>query len=180
MDWVSIDDINRRIVKKKRFRFSCKSESKRSVRVHLPLNTSHLEPLIRENFSFEFDQGNIVKYFFLSDSWTTGRVWEFGGLWNELAWNRKPDLQQQSLYIQENGENLWLYQVEEAVLMVEVLPKSADPSTIGQVVLKRLLSAEQVVERLCQEAVFHPPHFNIEEAIPQSPSVPAFVQDEPD
>lgn len=98
-----------------------------------------------------------MKYFFLSDSWTTGRVWEFGGLWNELAWNRKPHLQRQSLYIQEHGENLWLYQAEDAILMVEVLPKSVDNSTIGQVVLKRLLSAEQVVDKLCSEAVFHPP-----------------------
>ncbi len=113
-----------------------------------------------------------MKYFFLSDSWTTGRVWEFGGLWNELAWNRKPYLQQQPLYIQENSENLWLYQVEEAVLMVEVLPKVTDHSTIGQVVLKRLLSAEQVVERLCKEAVFHPPNFKIEDKIEAAPPQP--------
>ncbi len=95
--------------------------------------------------------GDAVKYFFLSDSWTTGRVWEFGGLWNETAWHRLPYLQQQSLGIQENGETLWLYQVEEAVLMVEVVPKAVAHSIIGQVVLKRLLSAEQVIERLCQE-----------------------------
>lgn len=97
-----------------------------------------------------------MKYFFLSENWTTGRVWEFGGLWNELAWNRKPHLQRQTLYIQENGENLWLYQVEDAVLMVEVMPQSVEKSAIGQVVLKRLLTPEQVIERLCQEAVFHP------------------------
>ncbi|MEM6597898.1 MAG: hypothetical protein AAF810_19515 [Cyanobacteria bacterium P01_D01_bin.36] len=106
-----------------------------------------------------------MKYFFLSDSWTTGRVWEFGGLWNENAWKRQPYLQRQSLYIRENGESLWLYKTEEAVLMVEVmpepvldpLPQSVPEPTIGQVVLKRLLTAEQVVERLCQEDVFHPP-----------------------
>ena len=41
--------------------------------------------------------------------------------------------------------------------MIEVMPKSvADVPTIGQVVLKRLLSAEQVVSRLCKEPVFHP------------------------
>ncbi len=119
-----------------------------------------------------------MKYFFLSDSWTTGRVWEFGGLWNELAWKRKPNLQQQSLYIQENGENLWLYQVEEAVLMVEVLPKSTDRSPIGQVVLKRLLSADQVVERLCKEAVFHPPNFSVEAALPQNTATPALAPDQ--
>lgn len=97
-----------------------------------------------------------MKYFFLSDSWTTGRVWEFGGLWNERAWHRAPQIQKQPLYIQEQGENLWLYQTEEAVLMVEVMPKAITQPTIGQVVLKRLLSAEQVVERLCTETVFHP------------------------
>jgi len=97
-----------------------------------------------------------MKYFFLSDSWTTGRVWEFGGLWNERAWKRPPYLQKQPLYIQENDENLWLYQTEEPVLMVEVMPKATAQPTIGQVVLKRLLSAEQVVEKLCKENVFHP------------------------
>ncbi len=109
--------------------------------------------------------GDAVKYFFLSDSWTTGRVWEFGGLWNETAWHRQAHLQQQSLCIQENGETLWLYQVEEAVLMVEVVPKETAHPIIGQVVLKRLLSAEQVIDRLCQEdTIFHaasnsaPPH----------------------
>ncbi|MFM7793018.1 MAG: hypothetical protein ACKO90_34680, partial [Microcystis panniformis] len=47
---------------------------------------------------------------------------------------------------------LWLYKVEEAVIMVEVAPKSAEIAdavpTIGQVVLKRLISAEQVLEIL--------------------------------
>jgi hypothetical protein len=42
--------------------------------------------------------------------------------------------------------------VEEAVIMVEVAPKSAEIAdtvpTIGQVVLKRLISAEQVLEIL--------------------------------
>lgn len=97
-----------------------------------------------------------VKYFFLSETWTTGRIWEFGGLWNELAWNRPPYVKQQPLYIQENGENLWLYKAEDAILMIEVMPKAASVPTIGQVVLKRLLSAEQVIDRLCLETVFHP------------------------
>ena len=92
-----------------------------------------------------------MKYFFLSDSWTTGRVWEFGGLWNELAWHREPHLQQQSLCIQENGETLHLYEAEDPILMIEVMPKDLAQPTIGQVRLKRLLSAEQVIERLCQE-----------------------------
>ncbi|MEL7493211.1 MAG: hypothetical protein AAGJ95_04535, partial [Cyanobacteria bacterium J06554_11] len=98
-----------------------------------------------------------MKYFFLSESWTTGRIWEFGGLWNELAWNRGPYVERQPLYIQENGDNLWLYKAEEAILMIEVKPRAIADPTIGQVVLKRLLSAEQVVERLCKEEVFHPP-----------------------
>lgn len=97
-----------------------------------------------------------MKYFFLADSWTTGRVWEFGGLWNEQARRRRPYLQKQSLCIQEDEEVLCLYEVEDAILMVEVVPKSVTPTdtdqtTIGQVVLKRLLSAEQTIERLCQE-----------------------------
>lgn len=58
-----------------------------------------------------------------------------------------------SLAIVEQGEKLWLYQVEEAVIMVEVKPPAiaqANPTTysIGQVVLKRLIDAEQAIERL--------------------------------
>jgi len=90
-----------------------------------------------------------VKYFFLSEGWKTGRVWEFGGLWDEFAWQRKPHLQKMAISIVENGEALWLYQVEEAVLMVEVRPIAQASRAIGQVVLKRLMSAEQVIERLC-------------------------------
>jgi len=90
-----------------------------------------------------------VKYFFLSDGWVTGRVWEFGGLWNELGWQRKPHMRRLNLSIQEQGETLWLYQVEETVLMVEVIPEGKTSEPIGQVVLKRLITAEQVIERLC-------------------------------
>ncbi|MBD1832599.1 hypothetical protein H6F61_07790 [Cyanobacteria bacterium FACHB-472] len=94
-----------------------------------------------------------MKYFFLSDGWTVGRVWEFGGLWNENSWRRKPEIQQTNLCIFEQGEKLWLYRVEEAVLMVEVTPLDdalSDSATknIGQVVLKRLISAEDAIERL--------------------------------
>lgn len=91
-----------------------------------------------------------MKYFFLSDGWKVGRVWEFGGLWDDLAWKRSPHIERASLRIQENNELLWLYQVEEAVLMVEVKPCGVPTQPIGQVVLKRLITAEQVVERLCQ------------------------------
>ena len=90
-----------------------------------------------------------MKYFFLSSGWVTGRVWEFGGLWNELGWQRKPHMRRLNLSIQEQGETLWLYQVEETVLMVEVKPENETASPIGQVVLKRLITAEQVIERLC-------------------------------
>ncbi|MEO1623015.1 MAG: hypothetical protein AAFU53_18540 [Cyanobacteria bacterium J06632_3] len=101
-----------------------------------------------------------MKYFFLAENWTTARVWEFGGLWDELAWKRKPYVQKQELYIRENGENLWLYKAEDAIIMIEVKPKSLTHPTIGQVVLKRLLSAKQVIDRLCQEDSFlpTPPH----------------------
>ena len=123
--------------------------------------------------------GDAVKYFFLSDSWITGRVWEFGGLWNESAWHRLPYLQQQSLCIQENGETLRLYQVEEAVLMVEVVPKAATHSMIGQVVLKRLLSAEQVIERLCQEeTIFNALSYSTGEVTPARSGDPAAEKSE--
>ncbi|PSN11823.1 hypothetical protein C7271_24180 [filamentous cyanobacterium CCP5] len=91
-----------------------------------------------------------MKYFFLSSGWTTGRVWEFGGLWNEVAWQRRPHIRRLNLAIQEQGEILWLYQVEESVLMIEVLPQGTTRSSIGQVVLKRLITAEQAIERLSE------------------------------
>ena len=107
-----------------------------------------------------------MKYFFLADGWTTGRVWEFGGLWNQMAWQRSPHLQKQPLCIREGDEILRLYQAEDAILMVEVVPLtdlSGQPNIekdrpIGQVVLKRLLSADQAMEKLCnEETIFHAP-----------------------
>ena len=91
-----------------------------------------------------------MKYFFLSDGWTTGRVWEFGGLWNEIAWQRKPIIKKLELHIEEATEKLWLYQTEEDVLMVEVMPEGKTAIPIGQVVLKRLITAEQVIDKLCK------------------------------
>lgn len=103
-----------------------------------------------------------VKYFFLTEGWAIGRVWEFGGIWNEVAWRRQPDIRRMNLQIQENSETLWLYGVEDAVLMVEVkpTPAAADRAhTIGQVVLKRLITADQVVEHLCKaEVILTNPH----------------------
>lgn len=95
-----------------------------------------------------------MKYFFLTDGWTVSRVWAFDGLWSETAWRRQPDIQRINLCLVEKSEKLWLYRVEEEILTVEVKPTalsaSSDPSAqnIGQVVLKRLISAEQVLERL--------------------------------
>jgi hypothetical protein len=97
-----------------------------------------------------------MKYFFLSDGWVVGRVWEFGGLWNQVAWRRKPHIQRLNLSIHEQDETLWLYQVEQAVLMVEVMPAHESQSTIGQVLLKRLITADQVIERLCQDPAQRP------------------------
>lgn len=111
-----------------------------------------------------------MKYFFLSDSWTTGRVWEFGGLWNELAWHREPYLKQRSLCIKENDETLHLYEAEDAILMVEVMPKDISQPTIGQVRLKRLLSAEQVIARLCQEEQIFQRNQGIPTTASQSPA----------
>ncbi len=91
-----------------------------------------------------------MKYFFLSDGWTHERVWEFGGLWNITVWQRKPHIQRLNLGIAEKGEVLWLYEVEDAVLMVEVRPTEAvkSPQPFGQVVLRRLITAEQALEHL--------------------------------
>ncbi len=89
-----------------------------------------------------------MKYFFLSEGWTYGRVWEFGGLWNQAAWRRKPEIKPLNYGIVQNGETLWLYQVEDAVIMLEVKPLVAEKSNIGQVLLKRLISAEQAIEVL--------------------------------
>jgi hypothetical protein len=92
-----------------------------------------------------------VKYFFLSEGWIVGRVWEFGGLWDANAWRRQPKIQRLNLGIVEREEILWLYEVEDAVLMLEVKPGDtvADSvPTIGQVVLRRLMSPDQVIERL--------------------------------
>lgn len=94
-----------------------------------------------------------MKYFFLSEGWTIGRVWASDGLWQITAWRRQPDIQQMNICLVEQNEVLWLYRVEDAILTVEVKPGtqvqvSTSGQAIGQVVLKRLMSAEQVIERL--------------------------------
>jgi hypothetical protein len=78
-------------------------------------------------------------------------------LWNELIWRRKPHIQRLELCILEQDELLWLYQVEDVVLMVEVNPTSSIASNnsqpIGQVVLKRLITAEQAIGKLSSAEV---------------------------
>ena len=99
-----------------------------------------------------------MKYFFLSDGWTYGRVWEFGGLWDQMSWGRKPEIKRLNCGTVQQGQTLWLYAVEEAVLMVEVHPKNEAQTSqnIGQVVLKRLIDAEQVINILSHsESVFN-------------------------
>ncbi|NWF62399.1 MAG: hypothetical protein HXY43_24950 [Fischerella sp.] len=94
-----------------------------------------------------------MKYFFLSEGWTIGRVWASDGLWQITAWRRQPEIEQINICLVEKGEVMWLYRVEDAIITVEVKPiKPVQPGTssraIGQVMLKRLMSAEQVIERL--------------------------------
>jgi hypothetical protein len=83
-------------------------------------------------------------------------VWESGGLWNEIVWRRSPQIEQMNLRILDKGEKLWLYRVEDAVIMVEVKPDNSSlaDSTIGQVVLKRLMTAEQAIDLLCETGAF--------------------------
>ena len=95
-----------------------------------------------------------MKYFFLADGWSYRRIWEFGGIWNEATWRRKPEIKRLNCGIFQQGETLWLYQVEDAVLMVEVTPNNAQAnSNIGQVVLKRLITAEEALEILSQSEI---------------------------
>lgn len=101
-----------------------------------------------------------MKYFFLTDDWTIGRVWASDGLWNEAAWRRKPDIERLSLQLVTKHETLWLYRVEEIILTVEVKPAYSSPNAIASVVLKRLMSAPQVIERLSHAAA----HCRIENA----------------
>ncbi|MBD2252212.1 hypothetical protein [Nostoc parmelioides] len=91
-----------------------------------------------------------MKYFFVSEGWTIGRVWASEGLWQITAWRRQPDIQRLNISLVENQELMWLYRIEDAVITVEVTPTNAAVvnQTIGQVVLKRLMTAEQVIERL--------------------------------
>jgi hypothetical protein len=93
----------------------------------------------------------VMKYFFLADGWTYNRIWERGGIWNENAWRRKPHIQSLSLGMIENNQVLWLNEVEDTIIMVEVIPVYENAklsNNIGQVVLKRLIDSDQVIETL--------------------------------
>ncbi|NCO76260.1 MAG: hypothetical protein GW856_13665, partial [Cyanobacteria bacterium] len=51
----------------------------------------------------------------------------------------------------ENNQVLWLHEVEDTIIMVEVIPIDENAklsSTIGQVMLKRLIDTEQVIQSL--------------------------------
>lgn len=89
-----------------------------------------------------------MKYFFLTDGWTVGRVWASDGLWSETAWRRLPDIERLNLKLVTEDEKLWLYRVEEIVLTVEVKPIAPLPNAIASVILKRLINAQQVIDRL--------------------------------
>ncbi len=96
-----------------------------------------------------------MKYFFLSEGWIYGRVWEFGGLWGQTTRRNPPHIQRLNCGISQKGENLWLYEVEDAVIMLEVKPTANEQSNIGQVVLKRLITAEQAIKVLTEaEKIF--------------------------
>jgi len=92
-----------------------------------------------------------MKYFFLTAGWTYNRIWERSGIWNEVMWRRKPHIKLLPLGVEENGQTLWLYEVEDIIMMVEVVPLSDNvklDQNIGQVVLKRLIDSDQVLETL--------------------------------
>ena len=91
-----------------------------------------------------------MKYFFLAEGWKIGRVWSADGLWQMTAWRRQPDIKQLNICLTENEDLLWLYCVEPVIITIEVKPITPEviANTIGQVFLKRLMSAEQVIEKL--------------------------------
>ena len=101
-----------------------------------------------------------MKYFFLSQGWQVRRVWEVTGLWNEMAWRRRPIIVPIGVYLVDGKEEMVLYKVEEAIQAVEAIPEELTQNSttsinnenkkpaIAQVRITRLLSAEQVLERM--------------------------------
>jgi hypothetical protein len=93
-----------------------------------------------------------MKYFFLTEGWNVGRIWELGGLWDEIAHRRRPTIERLPLSMVEHGERLWLHRTDPEVLMLEVKPgEMVPPKPIGQVVIKRLISADQAIDLLAKE-----------------------------
>ena len=93
-----------------------------------------------------------MKYFFLTEGWQIGRVWEFGGLWDAAVWWRSPRINRTNIAMANKGEKLWLYQVEDPILMLEVSPGDtiANAPNIGQVTIKRLMTPEEAIAQLNQ------------------------------
>ncbi|MEM7556285.1 MAG: hypothetical protein AAF378_19725 [Cyanobacteria bacterium P01_A01_bin.84] len=89
----------------------------------------------------------------MSEGWTIGRVWGTEGLWEIAAWRRQPDINKINVCIARKDEILWLHQVEEIIVMIEVIPTQTSlkinaANNIGNVVLKRLMNADQVIQHL--------------------------------
>ncbi|HBC43243.1 MAG TPA: hypothetical protein DCZ88_15510 [Pseudanabaena sp.] len=103
-----------------------------------------------------------MKYFFLAQGWRVRRVWDVSGLWNEMAWRRRPIIIPVGVYLVDDREEMVLFKVEESIQAIEAIPEdvsnnrdqimsnSNDGSkvAIAQVRISRLLSAEQVLERI--------------------------------
>ncbi len=101
-----------------------------------------------------------MKYFFLSQGWRVRRVWEVSGLWNDMAWRRRPIIIPVGVYLVDGREEMVLYKVEEAIQAIEAIPEDltntsdrivsndSSKAAIAQVRISRLLSAEQVLERI--------------------------------
>lgn len=98
-----------------------------------------------------------MKYFFLSQGWQIRRVWETSGLWNERVWRRKPQISNMGVYLVDRSEKMALYKAEDAVQMVEVIPEedagSKNEVAIAQVRIKRLITAEQALERITPSSI---------------------------
>lgn len=107
-----------------------------------------------------------MKYFFLAQGWRVRRVWDVSGLWNEMSWRRRPIIIPIGVYLVDGREEMVLFKVEESIQAVEAIPEdlsnnrdrtvSNDGSkvAIAQVRISRLLSAEQVLERITPLRLF--------------------------
>ncbi len=95
---------------------------------------------------------SLMQYFFLTEGWHIGRVWEPGGPWDILSWRRPPKIQRTNIAMENQGERLWLYQVDDPILMLEVTPDPTKVKTenIGQVMIKRLITPEEAIAQLNQ------------------------------